>query len=107
VTGRAEPDPPGLRGELEAGRGRDGAAIAPLERALAVIRNPVGGPTLLLARPRALLLLARSYQRTGDRRRARERLDELLAWKGADPDLPVLREALALRAELGATPGRP
>jgi hypothetical protein len=42
---------------------------------------------------------------TGDHVRARERLAELLTmWKGADPELSVLREAKALQARLKLAP---
>jgi tetratricopeptide (TPR) repeat protein len=111
VAGKYAPDrglASGLLGELEAGRGRDGAAIEMLERSRAapMIQRPSAEAALRL--PRTLLLLAQAYERTGDQVRARERVDELLRmWKGADPDLAVLREANALQARLKIAPGDP
>jgi eukaryotic-like serine/threonine-protein kinase len=94
-------------GELEAGRGRDRQAIEALERhrAAPMPNRPSAEEALRL--PRTLLLLAQAYERTGDGSRARERLDELLTmWKGADPDLALLREARMLDARLKAAPSR-
>jgi tetratricopeptide (TPR) repeat protein len=55
------------------------------------------------AYPRSLLLLARAYQRTGRVDEARESLDRLLSdWKDAEPDVPLLGEARALRSQLPA-----
>jgi len=89
-----------LLGELEAGRGRDAQAIENLERYRSTGVRQYGARAALLL-PRTLLLLAQAYERTGDRVRARERLDEMLAmWKGADPGLPLLREAMALQPRL-------
>ncbi|MGA8892041.1 MAG: tetratricopeptide repeat protein, partial [Anaeromyxobacteraceae bacterium] len=110
AKGRYAPDralATALLGELEAGRGRDAAAIGFLEK----YRNeevPRSGARAALLLPRTLFLLGQSYERTGDRARARERVLELLAmWKGADPDLAMLREAKALQARLTqALPGR-
>jgi thioredoxin-like negative regulator of GroEL len=90
-----------LLGELEAGRRQDDAAIRALERfrTAGIYRLPSVEAALRL--PRALLLLAEAYDRSGDRGRARERLDELLSlWRRADPDLPMLAEAKALDARL-------
>ncbi|HQR29541.1 MAG TPA: hypothetical protein PLL32_03960, partial [Anaeromyxobacteraceae bacterium] len=88
-------------GELEAGRGRDREAILALERHRAAPMPSRPSVEEALRLPRTLLLLARAYERSGDRDRARERLDELLAmWKGADPELAVLRDARALEARL-------
>lgn len=51
--------------------------------------------------PRSLYLLALADHRLGRAPRAREELDRLLAlWKHADPDQPLLAEALALRKRL-------
>jgi eukaryotic-like serine/threonine-protein kinase len=55
------------------------------------------------AYPRSLYLLARARDRLGDRAGARQALDRLLAlWTDADADLPLLSEARALRARIGA-----
>ena len=51
--------------------------------------------------PRRYLLLAGAYERTGDGPKALERVDELLQlWQRADPDLPRLAEAKALKKRL-------
>jgi tetratricopeptide (TPR) repeat protein len=89
-----------LLGELEAGRGRDPAAIENLERYRTTGARQSGARAAIQL-PRTLLLLAQAYQRTGDLGRARERVDELLGmWERADPGLPLLREARALQARL-------
>jgi hypothetical protein len=94
-------------GELEAGRGRDAPAIENLERYRTTFARQAGARAALQL-PRTLLLLAQAYERTGDRARARERLDELLGtWKQADPDLALLRDAKALRARLKDAPAQP
>ncbi|MGA8891720.1 MAG: tetratricopeptide repeat protein [Anaeromyxobacteraceae bacterium] len=94
-------------GDLEAGRGRDRQAIEALERHRAAPMPNRPSVEEALRLPRTLLLLAQAYERTGDRARARERVDELLAmWKGADPELAMLREAKALRVRLKDPPAR-
>jgi tetratricopeptide (TPR) repeat protein len=61
----------------------------------------------LLLHPRTLLIAARSLERLGRRDEALARIDELLAlWKDADPDLPALAEARALRGRLVSSGGR-
>ncbi len=66
----------------------------------------VGGlPPFLVFRswtyPRSLYLLARCHEELGQRKEARAAIEKLLAmWKDADPDLPLLGEARALRARL-------
>jgi tetratricopeptide (TPR) repeat protein len=91
-----------LLAEVEAARGRDAVAIRLLERQRS---TGLQAPLDALRYPRSLLLLAQAYERTGDRARARERLDELLSlWRQADEDLPMLREARALRSRLGPLP---
>ncbi len=51
--------------------------------------------------PRALYFSAVAHDRLGDRERARERLDALLAlWARADRDVPLLAEARALQRKL-------
>ncbi len=55
------------------------------------------------AYPRSIYLLALAHQRLGDGARARVEVEHLLAlWKSADPDQPVLADALALRKRLSA-----
>jgi len=50
--------------------------------------------------------LATCYEKTGDLTRARERNDEFLRlWARADPDIPLLVEAKAMREKLAAAPG--
>jgi tetratricopeptide (TPR) repeat protein len=91
-----------LRGELAAEMGDDAAAIASLERfgSLHFYRLDFWS----WAHPRSLYLLARSYERTGDMHRARERIAKLLAlWRSADPDLPLLAEARALGRRLAVS----
>ncbi len=121
------------RGQLEAAAGRlrsatrRGANTRPLAlwalaevlaelgrhgEALEAVRagRPFSRSTQLLLHPRSLLLEARALERLGRRDEARARADELLAlWKDADPDLPALGEARALRGRLveGAAPVRP
>ena len=47
--------------------------------------------------------LAVLYQKCGHHQKALGSLDDLLArWKDADPDLPMLKRATGLRAELAA-----
>jgi tetratricopeptide (TPR) repeat protein len=95
-----------LLGELEAGRGRDGPAILALERHRTAAMPSRPDVDAALRLPRTLLLLSEAYERTGDRAHALERVDELLtAWKRADPDLPPLGQARALRGRLRAEPG--
>jgi hypothetical protein len=49
-------------------------------------------------------LKAQAHERLGEREKAIATVDRLLAaWKRADPDLPRLAEAKALRARLGAS----
>jgi eukaryotic-like serine/threonine-protein kinase len=53
------------------------------------------------AYPKSLYLLARCHEELGEPEQAREEVEKLLAlWKNADPDLPLLAEARALRARL-------
>ncbi len=51
--------------------------------------------------PRASYLAARAHAELGERDAARTELDRLLGWwKRADPDLPLVREAQALRVRI-------
>jgi len=83
------------------------------EAALAALRRfqrfyaPVGFGRVWLA-PRALVLEARLLDRLGRRAEARQALARFaVLWRQADPDLPLLAEARALRRVLGqaAPPG--
>jgi eukaryotic-like serine/threonine-protein kinase len=90
-----------LTGELAAERGAPKQVIEALEQAMGMKDLAPGMASWAWFRPRMLYLLARSYEASGDRARARERLDALLAlWKRADPDLPLLEAARALDREL-------
>ncbi len=87
-------------GEVELARGRNDAAIAALEQARAIPFSVSDGAAAVL-RPVGLFQLAVAYERSGDRARARERVDELLRlWQRADPDLPNLAEARAMKKRL-------
>jgi tetratricopeptide (TPR) repeat protein len=87
------------RAALEAHR--DPEAIEALER----LRTLPGGLWRSWAYPRSFYLEAAAAERLGDRARARQRIDHLLAlWKQPDADLPYLAEARALRRRLAAAP---
>ena len=84
-------------GEVELARGHVDAAIAALEKARSIGFAPYVS-SLSTLRPLGLYRLAVAYERAGDRVRALERVDELLEiWQRADPDLPHLAEAKALK----------
>ena len=89
-----------ILGELQIGRGKDVEGAAWLEKARSMRwSGSVDGRPWL--DPRGLLLLASAYDRLGDKAKARERVDELLKlWQRADPDLPHLAEARALKKKL-------
>ena len=94
----ATPFPLFLLGEALSEAGRDAEAVPVLKRFLAM---PLHNPTW--QRSLALYHLARSLDRTGDRKAAKETAGRLLAmWKNADPSQPILVEARALGARLGA-----
>ncbi len=79
--------------------GLDPEAVAAVE---ALRKAPGGGLWRTWALPQGLLIEARASERLGDRDRAAQTLDRLLGvWKKADPDLPLLAEARALRRKLG------
>ncbi len=87
-------------GEVELARGRNEAAITALEQARGIGFTPFVS-SMSTFRPAILYHLAVAYERTGDKVRARERVDELLRlWQRADPDLPRLAEAKALKKRL-------
>jgi eukaryotic-like serine/threonine-protein kinase len=91
-----------LLGEVLVAQGRDAEAAAALERALGTRWSGTIDARAWLD-PRALLAAAGALARSGDTARARARVDELLRlWQRADPDLPALAEARALRQRLTA-----
>ena len=76
---------------------RDVEAIAALRR----LRQLPGGMVRSWMYPRSYYLEAVALERLGQRARARESVDHLLALlRSADPDLPLLAEAKALRHRL-------
>jgi tetratricopeptide (TPR) repeat protein len=81
---------------LEAGNASE--AVAAVE----ALRKTPAGLWRSWALPQSLYLEAVASERLGDRDRAAQTLDRLLAiWKKADPDLPFLAEARAMRRRLG------
>ncbi len=94
------PEPAYHRGIILAEMGRDREAV---EAFRAMRREPewnFGGANLS-AYPRSLYFEAVSLERLGDRTAALHVVERLLRlWHRADPDLPYLREARALRARL-------
>jgi tetratricopeptide (TPR) repeat protein len=79
--------------------GRDADVVAAAE---GLRQLPLMGDWRCWAYPRSLFAAAEASERLGDRARARAFLDRLLLmWKRADPDLPYLKEARALRRRLG------
>jgi tetratricopeptide (TPR) repeat protein len=97
-----------LHGELAAQAGADVEAVEALRDFQSLFL-----PTMMWrswAYPRSLVLAAASLERLGRRAEALEQVERLLAdWKGADPRLPLLEEARALRSRLVAdgAPVRP
>jgi tetratricopeptide (TPR) repeat protein len=87
-------------GEIQIQLGKDADGAATLERAR-TIRWPAGGEGRGLQEENALFLLAGAYERLGERQKGLDRVDELLRlWQRADPDLPRLAEAKALKKRL-------
>lgn len=87
-------------GEVELARGRNAAAITALEQARSIGYAPYIS-SMSTFQPHGLYRLAVAYERTGDKVRALERVDELLRlWQRADPDLPRLAEAKAMKKRL-------
>ena len=83
-------------------RGACPDVVAVLERARRIPPSVYVGRRPL-SQPLALHWLAECYEKLGDVLRARERNDEHLhLWANADPDLPLLTDAKALQARLGA-----
>jgi tetratricopeptide (TPR) repeat protein len=89
-------------GELRRSRGDCGPAVAALEQARGVawsgfLQERYGSHAGVLHS------LAACYEKMGDLPKARERNDEMLRlWARADPDLPLLLEAKAMRERLVA-----
>jgi pentatricopeptide repeat protein len=89
-----------LLGEVLVSEGRDADAVGPLERARSMRWSGAVDSRPWLD-PNAALLLAGAYERTGDRQKALERVEELLRlWERADADLPQLAQARALKKRL-------
>jgi serine/threonine protein kinase/tetratricopeptide (TPR) repeat protein len=81
--------------------GRYAEAVTALGRFQRTVYEPEGMMYRSGAYPKSLYLLARSYEELGRREEARAEIRKLLAmWKDADPDLPLLAEARALRTRL-------
>jgi tetratricopeptide (TPR) repeat protein len=81
---------------LEAGLASE--AVAAVE----ALRKTPSGLWRSWGLPQSLYLEAVASERLGDRDRAAQTLDRLLAlWKRADPDLPLLADARAMRRRLG------
>lgn len=58
--------------------------------------------------PLAELGLARAYAMQEDREKSRKAYEDFFAaWKEADPDIPILRQAIAEYRKLGATTSAP
>ncbi|HSN91349.1 MAG TPA: tetratricopeptide repeat protein, partial [Anaeromyxobacteraceae bacterium] len=92
--------PPFLHGEALAEAGRCAQAVDVLRRYQDAFVPAHYWRPWALARSR--LLAARCYERLGRRDAARQEIDRLLrAWRRADPDQAILREARALRDRLG------
>ncbi len=87
-----------LAAEVAAAAGEHRETLAAVERYRRLWQK---GYWRAWAWPRTLYLAARAHAALGDRDAARREVDRLLAlWRRADPDLPLLREARALRARL-------
>ncbi len=89
-----------LLGEVLVAEGRDADAVVALERARSIPWSATVEARAWLD-PGATLLLAGAYERLGERQKGLERVDELVRlWQRADPDLPRLAEAKALKKRL-------
>jgi len=93
-------EPVFLLGLALAGAGRDADAIAAFQTLGRT--HPFYFPYWQASlQPWSLYLAARSHERLGRREAARRELDQLLSlWSRADPDLPLLAEAKAMRMRL-------
>jgi serine/threonine protein kinase/tetratricopeptide (TPR) repeat protein len=82
---------------------RDTEVVAAVE----ALRKAPSGLWRSWGLPQSLFREAQAHERLGNPARATETLDALLAfWKQADPDLPLLAEARALRKKLAGSPRR-
>jgi tetratricopeptide (TPR) repeat protein len=94
-----------LHGELAARAGADAEAVEALLDFQSLFL-----PTMMWrswAYPQSQVLAAASLERLGRRADAIEQVERFLAqWQGADPRLPLLKEARALRARLAAAPSK-
>jgi pentatricopeptide repeat protein len=89
-----------ILGQVLVGAGRDADAIEPLERARSMPWSGAVDSRPWLD-PAATLALAGAYERTGDRQKALERVEEVLRlWERADGDLPQLAQARAMKKRL-------
>jgi tetratricopeptide (TPR) repeat protein len=89
-------------GELEAARGHQAEALATMKR-YQENPNATWPAFACVAWPRSIFVSAAALDALGRRDEARAKVDTLLdTWKSADPDLPLLAEARALRARLAA-----
>jgi len=87
-----------FRGELLAEMGREREAVDTLRE---FRRSPQVNFEPSLPFPRSLYVEAAALERLGERDEAMRVVDRLLRmWKHADPDIPTLRQAKALRARL-------
>jgi tetratricopeptide (TPR) repeat protein len=88
-----------LLAEVSSDAGDDAGALAAVER---FQRLWPRGTWRGWAYPRSIYLAALAHERLGRRDLARAEIDRLLElWRDADPGLPLLREARALRARVG------
>jgi tetratricopeptide (TPR) repeat protein len=86
-----------LLAKVAAEMGRDEEVVRAVEK----LRTTFGGAWRSWGWPHALLLAAKAYEHLGQPGKARAAVDEVLAmWKRADPDLPLLSEARAMRGRL-------
>jgi hypothetical protein len=85
-------------------QGRDAEAITVIESAQAIGWFRGTADSYPWLHPESLLLLATAHERLGDHPKALARVDELLGMLDrADPDLPRLAKARALRQRLAPT----
>lgn len=94
---------PWFRGSIAAERGHHEEAIEALGRLEGVVLLFSDAPQHPWFQARGRIIRARSLESLGRREEARALVDRQLAqWKDADPDLPLLAEAKALRARLAS-----
>jgi tetratricopeptide (TPR) repeat protein len=87
-----------LIAEVSAAAGIDSETLSAVERFWSL---PPRGFWRAFAYPRSLFLAAQAHARLGEHEEARREIDRLLTlWRHADPDLPLLRQARAMRARL-------